>query len=199
MEESLEMSWHHDCLLSASYRMAGHLVMMECAGTGGWLLVWKNHDTEAGGIAYPSMASACKASAEWQAVITMGGVAAESLQRGQQLDADQLVKATQVEGCFLQPPEVLEAAPGVAAFTLAEVEAQWKAIESYAQRVIEQWADPLALEQFRIDRIYPDGEHADGKDTPIHFLPACAPGQLTRAALVQSADPAYHIPSEYRA
>ncbi|NVF12983.1 hypothetical protein [Vreelandella maris] len=199
MEESLEMSWHRDCLLSASYRMAGHLVMMECCGTGGWMLVWKNPNPEVGGVAYPSMVSSCSTTAELHAVIAMGGIAAELLQQGRQIDAAQLAKEAQERHGFFEEPRIIEAAPHAAAFALYTVRAQWEAIEAYAKRVIDQWADPLALEQFRIDRIYPDGKRANGGDAPIHFLPACAPGQLTPAALVQSADPAYHIPSEYRA
>ncbi|CAO1661261.1 hypothetical protein NYA30BAC_01205 [Halomonas sp. NYA30] len=184
---------HRADLLASCYRMAGHLVMMEGAGLGGWMLVWQNPRPARGGVAYPGTVSKCTTSVAWHAVIAMGGVAAEIFQRGQWVDADTLLEESKES--FGPPASVAEAAPDWSAFTLDEVVMRWSDIESYAQEAAEQWVNPLALEHFRIDRIFPEG----GQSVPDHFQSACVPGQLTRAALVQSGDAAYHIPSEYRA
>nr|WP_163500829.1 hypothetical protein [Halomonas socia] len=184
-------------LALACYRQAGHLVAMECSGAGGWFLVWEHPRPASAGISHPSMCSACPATPEWHAIISMAGVAAELFHRGDWLNGEDLLQASDGLGVWSGRHQhvVRSIAPSMADYTLELVASEWESIARYARDAIDQWQRPDALDRYHIDRLYPPG----GAAPPDHFAPALRPGQPTCAALVESIEPAGRIPASVRA
>lgn len=174
-------------LRDACYYQAGRMAMGERAGFSGWFLVWKNPLPAPGGIAWPSTSNSLCTSDAWLAIFTMGAVASEQFQKGEWVDADDLVAQAEQRGCFEKYGALSHAVRSVAADfaheTIDMVMEGWARIEDYAGQAIDQWSTPDQLESFRIDLMFDDEER---QTAPRHFASAIRPGQITKAALVQS-------------
>ncbi|KXS53953.1 MAG: hypothetical protein AWU57_1665 [Marinobacter sp. T13-3] len=181
-----------DLFLSA-YRMAGHLVMAEKLGGGGWALVW--HDEKTGRYAAHGYFHHPEASL---GELKLAGYLAEAIVSEELIDVEaaELDKALESAQVLMGKETGLKVTKREGRDVLKAVCSRWFQIRGYARYALKQFEEPVPLRQFWLSK----HENADtSKALPEHHKAAFKPEAVTSAALIQGADARYNIPDAMRA
>jgi len=187
------MSKHDTDLILSAYRMAGHLVMAEKLGGGGWALIW--HDEKSG--RFPATMEPWQPGG-WQNENTLAGYLAEAIASEDLIDVEsaELDKALERALALAEKERGLSRDQVHARYVLKVVCSRWFQVRGYARYALKQWEDPATLRQFELSKFEKAGPV---KEQPAHHQAAYKPGVITPAALIQSADHRYGIPDALRA